>query len=225
MINSNLNVELLRALVENRNRTDSIHNTEDPAFDQLFLSLLGEQAEDQGIYPNESATAFLLGRMNGSHYSPNVSPIAVSTSTQYPPSLEKSDVDPIIVEKAQKYGLDPNLVRDVIKQESGFQTDVVSHAGAIGLMQLMPRTAAGLGVNPHDPVDNVEGGTRFLKNLILKYDGNVDVALAAYNGGPGRVDRLGIQTSADLVEKMHLLPQETQAYVGKVLGHYARYSS
>jgi soluble lytic murein transglycosylase-like protein len=90
---------------------------------------------------------------------------------------------------ADKYGLPRLLVRSVMAAESGFQRQAVSPKGAIGLMQLMPGTAAQLGVDPFDPAQNVDAGTRYLRELLEKYNGGLRHALAAYNAGPGAVDR------------------------------------
>src|SRR5450432_4035367 len=90
---------------------------------------------------------------------------------------------------ADKYGLPRHLVRSVMAAESGFQPLAVSPKGAIGLMQLMPGTAAELGVDPYDPAQNVDAGTRYLRDLLSKYDGGLRRALAAYNSGPAAVDR------------------------------------
>jgi len=123
-----------------------------------------------------------------------------------------------INEASQKYGVSANLIHAVIQTESAYRPDAVSSAGAKGLMQLMDGTAKGLGVvDSFDPVQNIDGGTRYLSMLLKKYNGQEQVALAAYNAGPGRVDRTGIKTNQELQEKLHLLPQETQRYVGKVL--------
>jgi len=127
-------------------------------------------------------------------------------------------IDDMIREASAKYGVDPALVRAVVRVESGFDPSAESPAGAKGLMQLMDATARSLGVtDSFDPVQNVNGGTRYLSYLLTKYNGSEAVALAAYNAGPGRIDRLGIKTDADLSMAMERLPKETQAYLRKVL--------
>ena len=110
---------------------------------------------------------------------------------------------------ATSAGVDPRLLAALVRAESGFKPDARSHAGAIGLAQLMPATARGLGVDPHDPVQNLEGGARFLKAMLDKF-GRTDLALAAYNAGPGRVAAAGgIPNIA-----------ETQTYVRRVSAYY-----
>ncbi|GAA3403846.1 lytic transglycosylase domain-containing protein [Paenibacillus hodogayensis] len=132
--------------------------------------------------------------------------------------------DPLVNEASARHGIEPELVKAVIQSESSFNPYAVSSAGAKGLMQLMDETGASVGVkNPFDPAQNIEGGTRYLAGLLRKYDGNEAVALAAYNAGPGRVDRLGIRTDAALEDKLHLLPAETQRYVRKVLDRKQQY--
>jgi soluble lytic murein transglycosylase-like protein len=137
---------------------------------------------------------------------------------QSDPSSSSTEYDAYINEAAAKYGIDPSLIRAVIQTESSFNPNAISAAGAKGLMQLMDGTARSLGVyNSFDPAQNIEGGTRYLASLLDKYNGNEAVALAAYNAGPGRVDRLAISTNDQFRELAASLPVETQRYVAKVL--------
>ena len=132
------------------------------------------------------------------------------------PTAVRSRFEPLVLEYAAREGLRPDLVRAVIQVESGFNPDARSPVGAMGLMQLMPATAHELGVrNAFDPADNVRGGTAYLRRLLDRYDGNEELALAAYNAGFDAVDRHGRRIPPY---------QETQNYVRKV-GAVAQVSS
>ena len=105
---------------------------------------------------------------------------------------EDSRYEPLIQEHATRRALRPELVRAVIQVESGFNPRALSPKGAMGLMQLMPATARSLGVNnPWDPAQNIRGGTDYLRQLLDEYDGNEELALAAYNAGAGAVAKYG----------------------------------
>jgi soluble lytic murein transglycosylase-like protein len=102
-----------------------------------------------------------------------------------------SSIQQQIIDTANSYGVDPNLALAVAQQESGFRQNAVSSAGAIGVFQLMPSTAAGLGVNPYDITGNINGGIAYLKQQLDSFGGNPQLALAAYNAGPGAVQQYG----------------------------------
>lgn len=129
---------------------------------------------------------------------------AVSGKTSY------TELQDIIDSCAEKYNVDNELIRAMIQVESGWNTDAVSNKGAQGLMQLMPRTAAMLGVNdPFDPVQNIEGGVRYISDLTDKYRGDIEKALAAYNAGPARVDSGNI-------------PEVSRRYVKNIMSIYRK---
>ena len=129
-------------------------------------------------------------------------------ATQYVTSSRVSAYDDVIIEHARLNGVRPDLVRAVVQVESGFNPYARSPKGALGLMQLMPATARELGVaNPFNAVENVRGGVLYLRRLLDRYRNNEQLALAAYNAGPGAVDRYG-----------ETVPpyRETQDYVARI---------
>lgn len=120
--------------------------------------------------------------------------------------------DDLLIEAAIQQGLEPEFVRSVARIESNLRQDAVSDKGAIGLMQLMPGTATLLGVDAHDAAGNILGGAKFLRELLLKYNGDPALALAAYNAGPGAV------------QKYNGVPPylETRKYIIRVLQEYKK---
>lgn len=127
------------------------------------------------------------------------------------PILSERELEPMISRYSRQHQLHPALIRAVIKAESGFDPMAVSRAGAIGLMQLMPQTAVRLEVRDlYDPEDNIGGGTKYLRQLLDRFRGNLPLALAAYNSGEHTVDRYRGLPPID----------ETRQYVRKVIRYY-----
>lgn len=141
----------------------------------------------------------------------DVPPLKSLSATSSAKATTREQIKNLISVISKKYNVDEKLVNAVIKQESGFNVKAKSKAGAMGLMQLMPATAKGLGVvDPYNPAQNIEGGVKYLRNLLKKYNGNVILALAAYNAGSGAVDKYsGVPPY-----------KETQNYVRSILANY-----
>ena len=131
------------------------------------------------------------------------------------PSMKKQsngDYHIIVDEKSRKHNVDPRLVKAVIAAESGWNPLAISPKGAVGIMQLMPKTATDMGVgNRYNPEENIEGGIKYLKHLLERFKGNLTMALAAYNAGPARVEK---------VRGVPSIP-ETVNYVRKVMNTYS----
>ena len=151
----------------------------------------------------------------------NIKPIKPEVNTSVSNNTEgKSDMERInaaVDVASEKYGVDKQLIRAIIKAESNFNADVVSHAGAQGVMQIMPANFEMLGITDgHNIEQNINGGVKLLKQYLDMKGGNIELALMAYNGGPGTMQRRGVKTPDDLYK----MPKETQNYVPKVLGFY-----
>jgi hypothetical protein len=160
---------------------------------------------------------FVVFNFTGFFFSPALAPVVraaqVETIPADIPLSGDCDLDWIIFHAGEKAGVDPRFIHAVIQQESKYNTKAVSPVGAEGLMQMMPATAERFGLkDPFDPAANVEAGTKYLKWLLKRFDGDVSLALAGYNAGEGSVDKYkGVPPFS-----------ETQNYVKKIVSHYGK---
>lgn len=161
-----------------------------------------------------SFPAALASAAAGAPGQPLAAAAAVAVPAPFAPAAQASPYDGLIAAAAQRHGIDPALLHGLVRAESNFNPNAVSSAGAQGLCQLMPGTAAALGVtDPFDPAQSLDGGARYLRQQLDAFGGDPTLALAAYNAGPGAVRRHGgVPPYA-----------ETQAYVRKVLAYADEY--
>jgi Rod binding domain-containing protein len=192
-------------------------------YNSIFTEVLGDQIASKGALGITDLIYRQLMQKNGTEpYSeisqstepelfqaPSADLQAMMNSLDHSPT---SDFQTIADDTASRYNLDPRLVHAVIRAESNWDSTAISGAGAVGLMQLMPETAADLGVNNSlDPGQNIDGGARYLRQMLERYDGDIPTALAAYNAGPTAVDEHG-----------GIPPyEETQNYVNKIMSWLA----
>ncbi|MBR1424905.1 lytic transglycosylase domain-containing protein [bacterium] len=221
--------------VNNLNRTLQPKNVQANPLDSIYPPSSNNVQSFEKVLSSTSATNFgsLLLNANSLNVSANVYDDDISSTTNITnqtllnaiqevedakrdysslnKTSSKSQILNMVNQIARKNGVDEKLVQALIKQESGFNPNATSKAGAMGLMQLMPATAKAMGVqDPYNATQNVEGGVKYLKSLLNKYNGNVILALSAYNAGPGAVDKY------DGVPPY----KETQNYVKNILSNY-----
>lgn len=226
-------VELSNA--ESRTKAD----TDNSLFNILLQEMLraeGGTGGEEDIMSNIPLTAADLGMLSSGMSSSDwesglnaesLEALSQLLATQSSKAVQSAgELEPLITQAAQKYGVSASLIKAVIETESSFNPRAVSSAGAKGLMQLMDGTAQGLGVtDSFDPAQNIDAGTRYLAAQLKRFGGDENTALAAYNAGPGRLAKLGISGDSQLMEKLELLPGETQRYIVKIAAAKARYEA
>lgn len=190
-----------------------------PAFDLVMESLTKAMTEDNSNINLLGLEEDLnkLGYGKGEPLTNNI-----KSYIQEDISINSSTIEQAIERASNKYGVDKNLIKALIKQESDFNPNAKSWAGAMGIMQLMPENVKEAGIsNPYDINQNIDAGTRELKGYLMRYKNSKELALAAYNAGPGTLQKRGVSTKEDIDK----LPFETRNHVKKVMEYYQRYSS
>jgi soluble lytic murein transglycosylase-like protein len=177
-----MNIDKLKAMMELKAVQNFSTSNSTASDSSTFQDILNEILTDDEISAlSEPLTSTSSTEVN-----------SIPLTSMPPLSLLKAsnNIDQIINQAAQQYNVPAKLIKAVIQQESSFNTHAVSKTGAAGLMQLMPGTAKSLGdSNVFDPEQNILAGSKYLKQLLDKYDGKINLALAAYNAGPGNVDK------------------------------------
>ena len=194
--------------ISGENNAFNVPNVREVEDKQDFQQILNakeliQEAQDDNIQSDESYIN--LNRYQGA-----------TNNSRLDNITDRVKINKLIDEYSQKYGLDSDFVKAVVKQESGFNEKATSKCGAMGLMQLMPGTAKALNVNdPYNARDNIEGGVKYLKGLMDRFGGDMKLALAAYNAGP------------NAVKKYNGVPpyNETQNYVKNIMSMYQRIQS
>lgn len=210
---------LYDAIIDNNTITAS---TEGTISNEKITCAAGQNLNDIPLTINSNLTNIINRSGNMSISSVNSALGTYNSVSTNSNSEVMQEIYDCVNKYSEKYGVDPNLVLAIIRNESNFQPNVVSSAGAVGLMQLMPITQRHLGVsNAYDIEQNIRGGVQLISEMLDKYNGDVEMALMAYGAGEGTLKSRGV-TSASQIYKM---PEETQVAVPRVMKYYSEFKN
>lgn len=203
------------------NQAKNISSKKDsPAFSIMMSSLLSSMAETTSVETIKGELTELKDKIEANkEFDVNLKPTNtnITTNESTVGKTEKERIDNAVDAASKKYGVDKRLIRAIIKTESNFNPKVTSSAGAQGVMQIMPANFKMLGITDGYNIEqSIDGGTKLFKSYLNMFDGNTKMALMAYNGGPGTMQRRGVKSPADIYK----MPKETQNYVVKVSRYY-----
>lgn len=199
-LNSIIKLATMNSLSGNKSSATS------DAFNMVLLSLLKATKEQNKSANNTNGVLTLEDIFSSNKINQNIENLTVDER-----------IENAISKASKQHGVDENLIKSIIKVESNFDPNVVSSAGAKGLMQLMPENCEAFGVtDPFNIEQNIDAGTRHIKEYLDRYDQDVEMALMAYNGGPTRMMKRGVTSINDIYK----MPKETQNYVPKVMNYY-----
>lgn len=212
------NIQLLQLVSSLQlNNSSNCDSNDNDAFNMVMISLLKAVAQNSTNYNTNTE---LLDIYNNENINLETQNTVINTNKIQSNSEDLSvneKIENTIINSSKKYGVDENLIRSIIKVESNFNPNCSSSAGAKGLMQLMPENCEYYGVtDPFDIEQNIDAGTRHIKDYLDKYNGDVEMALMAYNGGPSRMAKRGVKS----IDDIYKMPKETQNYVPKVMKYY-----
>lgn len=223
-----MTIESLQNIMRLAIVSDMMNNKSDGSgdsgvFDIVLYSLLNSVANNTNYTQTSLDNSEVLGDILNNNVTSNINNYKVNQNSTKEVTIESNNSDTntkinmAVKSAAQKYGIDENLIKAIIKKESSFNPNAVSSAGAKGLMQIMPFNFKSLGItDPFNIEQNIEAGTKLLKQYLDKFDGNVEMGLMAYNAGPGTMRKRGVSAPHELYK----MPKETQNYVPKVMSYY-----